>query len=128
MATYDLKNRVTVTQSLSPKATYTAVTDGASADLSGFEGGMIIYNIGVVAGAPIVVMDESDDDSTFTTVAAADQSTDMPAALSTSLDVQSYSATYLGTKRYIRARIEDEGTSIFMSADIIRSKGRHINA
>ena len=128
MATQDLKNRVSVTQSISAAATKTAATNGTSVDMSGWEGATIIYNIGVVVGAPVVIMQESDNDSTFTTVAAADQSTDMPAALSTSLDVVSYSAAYLGNKRYIRPRVSDNGTSIFITADIVRHKGRHINA
>ena len=128
MATQDLKNRVTITQSMAPKATLTAATNGTSVDMSGFEGCLVIYNIGVVAGAPIVILQESDDDSTFTTVAAGDQSTTMPAALSTSLDVTTYEAAYLGGKRYVRPRVSDEGTSIFIAVTIVQSSGLHINA
>ena len=128
MATQDLKNRVTITQSLSPKATIATPTNGTSVDMSGFEGALIIYNVGVVAGAPVVILQESDDDSAFTTVAAGDQSTDMPAALSTSLDVAVYSAAYLGGKRYIRPRVDDVGTTIFLAVTIVQDHGRHINA
>ena len=127
MATQDLKNRVTVTQSLKPTATKVATVDGTSVDMSGFEGATIVYNIGTVVGAPIVLMEESDDDAAFTTVAAGDQSTDMPAALSSVLDDQSYTAAYLGSKRYIRPSLSDFGTSIFITADIIQHHGRHIN-
>ena len=128
MATQDLKNRVTVTQSFAAAATKTAVANGTSVDMSGFEGATFIYNIGVVVGAPVVIMQDSDDDTTFATVSAANQSTDMPAALSTSLDVTTYSAAYLGNKRYIRPRVDDEGTSIFITVDIVQHAGRHINA
>ena len=128
MATQDLANRVTITQSLSPAATITTATNGASVDMTDHEGCMVIYNVGVVVGAPVVILQDSDDDTTFATVSAANQVTDMPAALSTSLDVAVYRAAYLGNRRYVRPRVDDEGTSIFIACTIVQSHGRHINA
>jgi len=126
MATYDLKNRVSVVNSMSAAA-YTTVTNGASADLAGYEGALVIYHIGASGGDQVFKMQESDNDSTFTNVTASDQSTTL-VAIDTTNDDTIYTAAYLGRKRYLRVALTTYGTSLAAACSIVRFPGRHVNA
>ena len=128
MATQDLRSRVTVSESLT-NISRSSTANGTSVDMSGFEGAMILYTIGLVVGtAATVVLEDSDDDSAFTAVAAAKQVTNLPATISTTEDVNIYSAQYFGNRRHLRVAITAVGTTIIMGATVVQSYGRHINA
>ena len=127
MATQDLRSRVTITESLT-NISRASTANGTSVDMTAHEGALVIYTIGLVVGtAATVVLQDSDDDTTFATVVAANQVTDLPATISTSEDVDMYSAQYFGGKRYLRVALTAVGTTIIMGATFIRHKGRHIN-
>ena len=125
MAQYDLRNRVTIVDSINA-ASYTGATNGTSANMSGFDGALVVHNVGAVVGAPVVIMEDSDDDTTFATVATASLQTDMPAALGTTTDAQTYTALYKGRKVYLRTRIDNAGTSIILSSQIVQYPQRHL--
>ncbi len=128
MATQDLRSRVTITESLT-NISRGATANGTSIDMTDHEGALILYTIGLVVGtAATVILEDSDDDSTFAAVVAAKQVTNLPATISTTEDVQIYSAQYFGTRRHLRVALTAVGTTIIMGATIIQSYGRHINA
>lgn len=88
-------------QSLKPQA-ITADVNGTSAEVRGFEEVEVILDIGLFTdGAAALVIEESDDDSTFTAVAAADLDGSVP-TLSAANDNQLHRVGYMGSARYLR--------------------------
>ena len=126
MGEYDLGNRHTFFASLRA-ASFGAATNGQSKDLSGSYGATVVLNVGVVVGSNTVILQDSDDGSAFATVSAANQSSDIPATITTANHNASYRAVYLGKRRHLRARVDTVGTSILCSATIIETP-RHVNA
>ena len=107
MAMFDLKSNVDVVQSLAP-ATRNANVNGTGVDLRGFEAAMLVYSVGAITdGTHTPAMEESDDDSTYTAVAAADLEGSF--ANFTAGSVQRVG--YIGGKRYIRAQVNSSGTT-----------------
>lgn len=105
-------------------AVITTDTDGASADLLGYDGALIVAHIGIsgdTLGASLhtqIEVEESEDDSTFTDVADADL-TDTVTGDNTGTickidaaaeDPAVHTSCYLGSKRYIRAVDNITGT------------------
>jgi len=114
----DMYSRYKAVQSLEPLIRTTGTANGATVDLRGYEGALIIASVGqtaetLAAGTDIEFrVQESSDDSTWTAVADADLIHYVAGRLavagtfalidSNSEDVAVYQTAYRGTKRYIR--------------------------
>lgn len=112
MAKRDLVNNVDVVESLAP-ASRTAAGNGTGVDLRGFESATVIIETGAAGGTTpsfTFEVQESDDDSTYTAVAAVDlMGDDEPVVTAAGAPVK---IGYKGTKRYLRTAITTvSGTS-----------------
>lgn len=111
----DLVTNVKAVQSLT-LATRTADADGTGVDLAGYESATMLFEFGdsgdTLSGTVKVagVAYESDDNSTFTAVAAADLIGSLPLVDAPTEDTQIYAVGYRGTKRYLRAGLDFTGT------------------
>ena len=95
----DMHNEVASASSLGPAAR-TATANGTGVDLAGYRATMVVFNVGTITdGTHTPKLQESDDNSSFTDVAAGDQSGTL-AALASNVNQE---ISYLGSKRYIRA-------------------------
>jgi hypothetical protein len=95
----DLKNRLDAVQSIAPAA-QTSTINGTGVDLANFAGAMVVFHPGAITdGTHTPKVQESDDNSTFTDVAAADQEGTLAALAANTIQ----RVGYKGTKRYIRA-------------------------
>lgn len=95
----DIHNEVSVTSSLAPAAR-TASANGTGVDLAAYRAAAVTFVVGTITdGTHTPKLQESDDNSTFTDVSAANQSGTL-AALASNTNQE---VSYLGTKRYIRA-------------------------
>ena len=107
MTTRDLKSNIDIVASLAPAAR-TATASGAGVDLRGYESAVAAFVPGTVTdGAHTPSVEESDDDSTFTAVAAAD----LLGSLADLASNVTQRVGYRGSKRYIRAKITVSGAS-----------------
>lgn len=118
----DIKNNLDGVSSIDP-ASVTATTNGSGVDLRDFDGAMIVFQAGTVdtgngdeTYAPSI--EESDDNSNFSTVAASD----LEGALVNMTANSVQRAGYKGAKRFIRAVLTLGGTtpSINASALVVR--------
>lgn len=99
MTVRDIHNQLGFATSLGPAAR-TATANGTGVDLSGYRAAAVFFHVGTITdGTHTPKIQESDDNSSFTDVAAADQSGTL-AALASNVNQE---VAYLGTKRYIRA-------------------------
>lgn len=99
MTVRDIHNDMSVANSLAPAAR-TATANGTGIDLQGYRACAVVFVVGTITdGTHTPKLQESDDNSTFSDVAAADQSGTL-AALASSTNQE---VSYIGTKRYIRA-------------------------
>ena len=110
----------------------TAAVNGASVNLSGYEGAELVADLGIFAGTtPTATLqaEESDDNFVFTVIAAADLSGGLqPTQLTDTNDQRVIRSGYIGTKQYIRWAITAmAGTapSLPISAGVIRGLPRH---
>jgi hypothetical protein len=122
MAGKEFKTTVDVVQSVKPLLR-TATVNGTGADLQGYNSAMVVFETGVITdGTFTPKLQESDDDSSYSDVAAADYvGGAAPTALAQNL-VSRYG--YVGAKRYIRAVFTVTGspaTGGNCSAVILRS-------
>ena len=119
----DLKNNVSVVQSLLP-ASRTAAVNGAGVDLQGFNSACVVVDAAASGGTSpdfTFEVQESDDNSTFTAVADADLQGSEP-QITGANDNAVYRVGYVGYKRYIRSVIKTvTGTSptLLCSSSII---------
>lgn len=99
----DLFNNNIVTSSIDPD-TYDATVNGASVDRKLSDSLLAIIVVGDwTDGTHTFSLEESDDDSTFTAVAAAQvQGTNPVVVDGAADDNQTYTMGYLGIKRYVR--------------------------
>ena len=114
----------------------TASADGASADLKGYHSAVFIVDADAFTdGTHTIVLNESDDNSTFTAVAAADLSFVEAGAINSSGQIvidgaadddQAYVIGYAGNKRYIRVETTVSGatTGAIYGALIVRGHKR----
>lgn len=120
MASKDLHSNVAVSVSLAP-AVRTADTNGTGVDLSKYESAEVIFNVGAegvtLSGTDKIALEleESDDDVTYTDVAAADMIGEESAGTVRTLDDNAecpavYRVGYIGSKRYVRAVLNFSGT------------------
>lgn len=116
----DLVHNIGVVQSIAP-ADIAANTNGTSVDLLGFDSVAFVATTGVrtASGAFTLTLEESDDNATFTAVAA----NQYQAPVSGNLAANSTAKVgYRGFKRYVRPVLtKGSGTSIF--ASVIAIKG-----
>lgn len=118
----DLYNNQTSVQSLKPAAR-TASANGTGVDISSYEGAMAVIDVGAwTDGSHTFELQESDDDSTYTAVAAADLQGTEPVVDGAPDDDQIYELGYLGSKRYLRVATTVSGTTTgaVYSASIVR--------
>lgn len=103
MLTKDLDRRISTATSFTPAAR-TASANGTGVDLAGFRSSMLIFTTGIITdGTHTARLEESDDNSAFTTVAAADLSGAFTAVTSGAGGSATQEVGYLGSKRYVRA-------------------------
>ena len=115
----DLASNIAVVTSIAP-AVLTATAIGTSVDLLGFNSAALVISTGAIAGAGDFApkLQESDDGTTFTDVAASDVTGTAPAALAATSTVE---LGYKGFKRFIRPVLTlVSGTSIAAAAVVIR--------
>lgn len=113
----DLYHNVLVTQVLSPVVS-TATKTSTGADLKGYNAASVVFNIGqsgdTLSGSVYwtLTVEESDDDSSYSTVVLADLLNSAASVVvnSSSLDRTAYSFGYRGAKRYVRGVATKTGT------------------
>ncbi|MBZ9999639.1 MULTISPECIES: hypothetical protein [unclassified Mesorhizobium] len=117
----DLANNIGAVQAVAP-AVLTATNTSAAIDLLGFNGAAVIINTGAIAGSGNFTpkLQESDDGTTFTDVAASDLVGTFPAALVATSVVK---VGYIGNRRYVRTVLTlNSGTSVAASAVIVKGR------
>ena len=123
MVNRDLVSNILAALSIAPAANRTATTEGTGVDLRGFDSAAVIFNFGVVTdGGWTIGIEESDDDSTYTAV-AADDIIGTPVEVVDSTDVRTYQLGYRGSARYIRAVVTESTastTGALFSATVVR--------
>lgn len=121
-----MANNVSLAQSLAP-AIRTASANGTGVDLQGYEGALIVINTGTITdGTHAIDIQESDDNSTFTSVAAADLIGTEP-SIGAADDNKDYKIGYIGAKRYIRVAVTVSGATSggAYSTAVVRGFPRH---
>jgi hypothetical protein len=105
----DLNNDVSVASTQLPNVV-TATTTSTGVDLAGFTKAMFVAHIGTITDGTFAFdPEESDDNSTFTNIAAGDLSGAFVNATS-SADDRVQEVGYLGSKRYIRCNLTVTGS------------------
>jgi hypothetical protein len=115
----DIVNNIGVVAVIAP-AVLTATNTPAGVDLLGFGSAALVINTGAIAGSGNFTpkLQESDDNTNFTDVAAGDLQGSFPAALAANSVVK---VGYKGNKRYVRPVLTlNSGTSIAASALIVK--------
>lgn len=118
----DLNKEISVVTTIEPAAAVTATTTGAGVDLAGYRSAAVVLHCGVhTDGTFTPTVEESDDNSSFSTVAAADLSGSF-ATVTSSTDQIIQEVGYLGSKRYIRLLMTETvaSTGAFFSAVVVR--------
>lgn len=122
---YDLHNDLSPVTSIQPQAV-AAPVNGAGVSLVPFSSAVILVGVGEFAGTTptaTIVIQESDDDSAYTAVAAGDLYGGQLPAISTTTDETLYERGYKGRKPYLRVAvtaIAGENASLPMNAVIVR--------
>lgn len=126
----DIYNSLSPASSIAAQAVATPV-NGAGVDLAGFAGADVLIDLGTFAGTTptaTVQIQESDDNVTYTAVAATDLiGGALPATIDTTNDATLYELGYIGAKRYLRVAVTaigGTGASLPMSAVIVRGGAR----
>ncbi|MDA8254986.1 MAG: hypothetical protein M0Z99_04980 [Betaproteobacteria bacterium] len=118
----DIKQTQDVQNSLAPAAR-TASANGSGVDLANFASATVAFVVGTITdGTHTPSVEESDDNSTFTAVAAADLIGTL-AALASNTNQR---VGYRGSKRYLRAvsTVAGATTGGVYAAVVIRGDGR----
>ena len=101
--------------SLNRSITYAATTasqNGTGIDLANLDGAAVFFVFGAwTDGTHTPKLQESDDNSSFSDVAATDQIGTLTAVSSTAGQNKNQKAVYIGKKRYIRPVITCSGTT-----------------
>ncbi|MFB4294801.1 hypothetical protein ACBI99_44730 [Nonomuraea sp. ATR24] len=131
MSRLDLKNNIGVVRTLAAasQADPAVPVNGAGVDLAGYDAAVVVIEAGAITGAGASLtfkVQESDDNSTFTAVAADDLDGTEP-VITAANDDQIHKIGYKGIKRYIRVSITAKaGTTPTLpcAATVLRSRGR----
>jgi hypothetical protein len=105
-------------------AARTATVNGTAVDLLGFSGAIALIHAGVwTDGTHTFDIKDSDDNSTFATVAAGFLQGSKPVVSSAPTASKVYKVGYLGTKRYLRIDVTVAGatTGAVYSAAIVQA-------
>lgn len=116
----DLVNNIGVVTSVAA-AVLTATTNGTGIDTLGCNSLAVVISTGAIVGSAVFVpkLQESDDNATWTDVAAADLQGAFPAQLAATSTVK---LGYKGNKRYVRPVLTlSSGTSL--AAAVVAIKG-----
>lgn len=128
MSNRDFVSSIDVASTILPAADRTVDVTGSTVDLRGADAAAAIVHYGVITdGGFTAKLEESDNDSDWTDVAAADQVGSFTEALAAS-DETTQSVSYIGNKRYIRVYIEETSagtTGGEFSAVIVKHKLSH---
>lgn len=133
MASYSIRQDVSVKQSLDALAR-TASANGDGIDTRGFEAALILYHYGIsgdTLSSTVKVtsaLEESDDNTTFTAVAAADVDGTLQVVDDPAEDEATYVVGYLGSKRFIRPVFTFAGThtiGIEVASDVILARAKY---
>ncbi|MGD9538544.1 MAG: hypothetical protein AB7P52_11505 [Alphaproteobacteria bacterium] len=119
----DLKSNLQAVTSLAPAA-ITASANGSGVDLRGFDAAMVTFVVGTVTdGTHTPSLEESDNDSSYTPVAAAD----LIGAFVALTSGANQSVGYRGGKRYVRAVTTVAGatTGGVYAAIVLRGRPAH---
>lgn len=121
----DLKSNVDAASGLSPAAR-TATGTGSGVDLRDYDSAMAVFAIGNwTDGTWTPSLQESDDDTTYAAVAAADLQGTFTAISGTAGEYTVQRVGYIGAKRYVRPMLSGTGTTgIDASAVIMRGHPR----
>lgn len=107
--TRDINKDVAVSSTLLPNVRTTTAT-GVTVDLAGFTKAMFIAHLGTITDGTFAFdPEESDDDSTWTNIAAGDLSGSFTSGTS-SADDTVQEVGYLGSKRYVRCNLTVTGS------------------
>ncbi|MER9170919.1 hypothetical protein NKI12_26910 [Mesorhizobium australicum] len=107
----DSYSDVGFTQSLAPAARNTSA-NGTGVDVNGYSGAVFVIGIGAwTDGTHTFDMQESDDNSTFTSVAAGQLQGTEPVVSSAPTASKVYKVGYLGTRRYLRVAVTVAGAT-----------------
>jgi len=118
-ASRDLSSNVLAVQSIAPAAQVSADVTGTGVDTKGYGSVTVCVNMGTVTGTWTPQVEESDDDSTYTAVAAADLIGAF-AAVTTANDNATQQVGYRGSARYVRVFLDETATgTAFASADVV---------
>ena len=121
----DLKSNITSGVSLAPQS-LTAAANGTGVDLQNSDSAVVEFNAGAIGGTTpsfTMAVQESDDNTTFTDVAAADLQGTAPVITTTNAGITMVG--YLGSKRYIRAiakTVTGTTPTLLASAAVLRSR------
>ena len=119
-----------VVQSIAPIATTVeGAVEGAAADLLHFGAAAVAVSYGLwTSDSFLATVEESADDSTYTTVAAGNLQGSFSAVAGTATDSVVQLVGYTGTKRYIRAVVTATGSGAVcvIGANIVRAHPRHL--
>jgi hypothetical protein len=118
----DIDKQISVVSTIAPAAAATATTTGTTVDLAGYRSAAVVLHCGVFTdGTFTPTVEESDDDSAWSTVAAGELSGSF-AAVTSANDVAVYEVGYLGSKRYVRLLMTETVASAgaLFSAVVVR--------
>lgn len=120
----DFDKEVSVVSSFVPLLR-TATVTGTGVDLQGFNKAMVIVHVGEVTdGTHTLTIEESDDNSTYTTATAISG-----AFTAAATETKTQEIGYLGTKRYIRVKSTvtgSPGTGGTYGAVVVRAGARQL--
>lgn len=125
----DLVSTIDVGSSL-PPAARTATATGAGVDTTDFHAVTALVHVGVwTDGAHTFSLEESEDNSAFSAVAAGDLVGTLPVVDDATTDGTTFHVGYFGTARYLRVRVAVTGspaTGLTASAAVIRGVPRSL--
>jgi hypothetical protein len=125
----DMYNSIGLTSSIRAQAV-TAAVNGAGVELANFNSATVVFDLGTFAGTTptaTIKIQESDDNVTFTDVAAADLIGGALPGIDATTDETVYKRGYIGIKKYVRvivSAIAGTSPSLPMSAVVIRGHAR----
>ena len=108
-------SHIGVVQTIEP-ASYSADETGSGVDLKDFDSATVEINVGVVAGTHTPKLQESDDDATYTDVAADD----LIGSFANLAASTAQKVGYIGYKRYVRVFTTSGGGSALYSASVLK--------
>lgn len=127
MTMRDHNDQLDVALSLVPAARVNGTFNGTGVDLRGYDSAMLVVSFGAYTdGAHTPSLQHSDDNSSFTTVAAAEITAAFTVVNSAGGANSTQRVGYLGSKRYVRALLTVTGatTGALSDASVVRGTPR----